>query len=476
MKSRDLSLFNYPDDLLNEVFTQWIVLDDFCVVDTAVCNTFQRINFELIIKREEFTQRGIKAEDYQHKSLSFLKWIFLRGIKLHYIFLQVRNVEEFTFLNKINLSKTKIVKIHHYDPAEGSIVRLVESCICLERLVLNNCKVSDAIIFYMSRCFNQLKYLKLYSNSSDCTMNSILAIAEKCRSLEKIVLIYGCSNGNSQYVDINDALLKLVQNNTYLKNIHIDLVDEWPQNNNTNLTILKDIIGNRLQLVQCDLKYYGVFDISYLTTFLLHQKTIRQLYIEVTDAEEGLFTHYSYCTSANNSVKELTIANHVIKDDLKFENLFQENQFTDIVLDNIQSISDNIIILIAFHSNVMLKSFFIENCGSEWTHDSLNKLLVNCLKLECLSLVECLHLNFDNIAENLQQYALQYSLLKLNIVSASRLLTDQFVDIITNLKRLEHICIKDCFNVDIEQVCLFLIINFPKLVLASDMHKLNASR
>jgi hypothetical protein len=474
MKSCNSPLLDYPDVLINEWLTNWIILDDFCALDTAFCNKSQRIFFQAIMKRKEFTQRGIKSKYNNQKVLFFLRWIFSRGIKLNYIFLQVQNEEEFNLLNKINLSSTKVVKIRHYEPSEGSIVRLVDSCICVERLVLNDCSVSDSMIYHMSK-INQLLYIKLYSNSSDCTMNTILTIAEKCRNLVKIVLIYGCCNGDSQYVDVNGALLKLVQNNKCLNHIHIDLVDEWPQNNNTNLTILRDIIGCCLQLVYCDLKYYGVFDISYLTTFLMYQKTIKQLFIEVTDAEEGLFSRYSYCASYN-SVKELTITNHIIKDDLKFENLFQEIQFTEIVLDNIQSISDNVITFIAFHNNVMLKSFLIENCGSKWTHESLNKLLVNCLKLECLSLIECHHLNFNNIAENLQQHALQYSLRNLNIVSASRLLTNQFADIIINLKQLEHICIKSCCNVDIEQVCLFLIINFPKLVLAGDTHKLNASR
>jgi hypothetical protein len=458
---------SYPDVILNEVFTRWVEIKDFCSVDSAVTNVEQRPYFEVLIKCEEFTQCGINTESYYNqKAFYFLKWIFMRGIKLHYIYLDVQNKKEFALLSSINLSVAKIIKLQHYEPQEGSLFPLINACIRLEQLVMKNCKISDIIMYLMPR-LNQLKYLKLYSYSSFLTMDAISTVSRKCVNLEKIVLIYGCSNGDSQYANVNDSLANLVYNNVFLRHIEIDLVDEKPGNNNSNLTFLNDIAGRCEFLRHCEIKYYGVLDVLFLAKFILHQKTIEHLDLEVTDTEVGLFSQYFY--SSYNNEKVLQILEHIVRDDNEFESLFHDVQFTHIKLKDIEYISDTVVSLIAMHSCVSLKCITIYNCGMKWTTESLKKMFSSCVNLECITLRKCHQINFAQLIETFddQPNVLQ-NLRKIQIECAKQLLTNQLIKFFINSKQLTEIFIAMCSNVDMIEVRSFLLLNNPEIVIKGD--------
>jgi hypothetical protein len=468
------TFFNYPDVIINEVFTNWIKIKDFCAVDSAFSNIYQRHCFEGLIKCDEFTQKGIKFEgNYSQIGFLFLKWIYLRGLKLHSVYLDVQNKEEFTLLCKINLSRTKKLKLLHYEPQEGSLFPLIDACVRLEQLVLKNCKISDSIVyFFMPSHLNKLKHLKLYSYCSSFTMDAISSVANKCVSLERIVLIYGNCNGDSQYIDVNDSLSRLVQNNCNLKHIEIDLIDGKIQNNNTNLTFIRDIAGRCVNLIDCELKYYGKLDISYLTSFIKYQKAINNFDLEVTDPEDGVICHYQFC--AINDKKEVLISDHIITDDHKFENLFREIQWADIVLKDNMSISDNVIILIAFHSNNVLKSIIIDNCGSKWSTESFIRLIINCVNLECITLSEFHQLDFNDIVKIIKQKNILQCLVKLCLVCSTELITSQLLQILINSKRLVDVYVSECHNVDYTELSLFLLKNNPELEISVNVYSLHA--
>jgi hypothetical protein len=462
-----LFIFSYPDAILNEIFTKWVDINDFCAVDSAVSNVEQRPYFEDLIQSEAFTQYGIDTESFHNqKGFLFLKWIFRRGIKLQYIFLDVQNKEEFALLSSINLSVAKIIDLRHYEPQEGSLFPLINACVRLEELVLKNCNISDIIMYLMPR-LNQLKYLNLYSYSNFLTMDAISTVSHKCFSLEKIILIFGCGNGDSQHVNVNDSLAKLVYNNNLLNYIEVDLVDERPGNNNSNLTFLKDIAGRCKNLRHCEIKYYGVLDITCLAKFISCQDIIEKLALEVTDTEEGQFCEVYYCSYNNKKI--LHIFEHINRNDNQFESLFYNTQFTHIKLKNIKSISDKVVSLIALHSCFSLMYITIYNCGIKWTTDSLKKLLMSCVNLECITLRKCHQINFAKIIEAFDdQHTTLPILRKLHIECAKNLFTYQLIEIAINLKRLAEIFIGDCTNIDMNEVRSYLLLNKPGVILKGD--------
>ncbi len=473
-RSYNCIFFNFPDDLINEVFKYWIDIEGMCSVDSAFSNVDQRPFFEALIRRDEFTQQGINTESYYNrKGFYFLKWIDLRGIKLIYVFLDVQNKEDFALLSNINLSRTTILELVHYEPQEGSLFPLIKSCTYLEQLILKNCKISDTIMYYMPS-LNNLKYLKLYSYSKLFTMDAISSVANKCVSLEKIVLIYGDGNGDSQHVDVNDSLSRLVFNNKNLKHIEIDLIDGRARNNNSSLTFIKDVAGRCVNLLECELKYYGKLDISYLTRFIKCQKTMNNFDLEVTDLEDGVICHYQFWTI--NGIKEVMIADHIITDDHKFENLFREIQFGDIILNDIQYISDGVVLLIAIHSNIVLKSIRIDNCGSKWSTESFIKLIINCVNLECIVLSEFHQLDFDDIIKIIKQQNVLPYLRNLSLVCSTELLNYHLIDILINLKQLVDINISECCNVDYIELSSFLFENRPEFQISVNIHSLHASK
>jgi hypothetical protein len=472
MMSYNFVFFNYPDVLINEVFINWIQIKDLCIVDTAFSNVVQRPYFEGLIRCDEFTQHGINTESYYNqRGFFYFKWICLRGIKLKYIYLDVQNKDDFSLLSTINLSCVKKLKLIHYEPQEGSLFPLIIGCSRLKQLVLKNCKICDAIMYHMPS-LNKLKYLKLYSYSNRFTMHAISSVAKKCVSLEKVVLIYGNDNGDSQYVDVSKSLSNLVFNNTNLKHLEVDLIDGKSGSNNTNLTFIKDIAGRCINLLECELKYYGRLDISYLTNFMKCQKIINNFDVEVTDYEDGVMCHYQFC--AINDKKEVLISDHIIIDHQKFENLFREIPFADIVLNDVQYISDCVVMLIAVHSNIVLKSIKINNCGSNWSTESFITLIIHCVNLECITVCECHQLDFDDITKIFKQHNILPYLRRLSIICSTELYTNHIVEILINLQQLVEFYVAECCNVDYDEVRLFLFKKRPEFQISLNVHSLHA--
>jgi hypothetical protein len=461
-------ILSFPDVIINDVLSHWLLIEEVCFVDTSFCNSFRRLDFKLTLKRREFQQNGTEDFYYNQKGLFFYKWIFMREIKLLSVYLLVQNKMEFNELIRINLSSTNTLKLTHYEPEEGNIVYLINSCENLKELSLKNCKISDTVLKTFPR-LEQLKLFEFYSNSIDCTMNSISTLAHKCVMLETLVLIFCLGNGDSQYVDVNTSLLELFQSNTALKHIEIDLIDEWSQSNNTNLTFLRDMTGECANLQHCDLKYYGVFDVSQLTCFLLNHDALQFFNLDIVDPNDGSNSEYYFHSCLNTRI--ISISNHTVVNNNEFGNLFQMLTFTEIVLDRVDMITDDVIRAIASNNNLFLQSITIKDCGHQWTANALSKLLSSCSLLRCLTLTDCIHINFTNVLIELPMLS---CLCELEIKHAN-LSTEQLICFLMLSKNLTCISIAECSNVNMVELRLFLLKEFPEHDVFGDSEQTNTS-
>jgi hypothetical protein len=202
------------------------------------------------------------------------------------------------------------------------------------------------------------------------------------------------------------------------------------------------------------------------------QKIINNFDLEVTDLEDGVICHYQFC--AINDKKEVLISDHIITDDQKFENLFREIPLADIELINNQSISDNVVKLIAIHSYNVLKSIKIDNCGSNWSTESFIKLIIHCVNLECITVCECHQLDFDDIIKIFKQQNVLPYLRSLSMVCSTELYTNHLVEILYNFHQLVKFYVAECCNVDYDELRLFILNNRPEFQISVNVHSLHA--
>ena len=236
-----------------------------------------------------------------------------------------------------------------------------------------------------------------------------------------------------------------------------DLVDRRSGVNNTNLSFLNQICNRCDNLLRCDLKYYGVLDISFLKHFILSKPTMDELNLEINNSENGLISKYLYCS--NHIIKQLIIVNHIVYDNLTFDYLFIGIKYTNIELNDIFSISQNVILNIATYSNVYLKSIIIDNCGKYWTNESFNNILIYCINLEYMNLNMCNQIIFSNIIELIEKHNVLRYLTTFIVANCSGLYTQNLIDFFFHLKKLIVVKICDCINVNIILIREYILLN-----------------
>jgi hypothetical protein len=147
-----------------------------------------------------------------------------------------------------------------------------------------------------------------------------------CKSLEQLCLIFSGINGKSSDIRTSSsALLDLLKGNQNLIVIDIDLINNKPLCNNSNITLLSDMIGYCQFLKHLDLKWYGTFDISHLTLFLAYYGSIEHITLEVTDQSSQITSCYTY--SQQNCYKYIHIIDHLVVQELDFWKLFEQSDF-----------------------------------------------------------------------------------------------------------------------------------------------------
>jgi hypothetical protein len=450
-------LFDYPIDIVVEIVSKWNVIEDVCSLDSAYCNKFRRTDFERLLKHTGFTQSGIEIEGFCDISYFFLEWIFLRSIKLYEIYLQIEDSDDFDLLCQLDLSKTTRLKLVQYSPNDGNLSILVNSCVMLKQLVLLCCQVSDSMILSVT-CLHQLEYLKIFSRSSEFTMDSVSTLAANCKSLKKLCLIFSGTDGESSNLRNHEALLELLQRNLNLLSIDVDLINDQPLRNNTNISLLNDMVGYCKYLKKCELKWYGIFNISHLTTFLAYFNFIEYISLEVTDnSHEVLQVTSCYTYSHQNMSKCLKIVDHSIIKNYDFLSLFEQHEFNEIKLFRTQPVSNEIISQIAHRNAKSLQKLSLNDCGKKFTYDSIVKLLTCCKVIRSLYLNLCGHLKYVALVTFCPNTLLE----KLHIVGTSHLVLFDLHELLNKCPRLVEFRIGDCKCFDFSSLYKFCLEYFP---------------
>jgi hypothetical protein len=397
-------LFNYPNDILVEIVSNWINIEEVCLLDSAFSNKLRRADLVNLFQEKGFRQCGVEIENFEIKSYLFLYWVFVRKIKLYEIFLQVEDVHDFNLLNKMDLSKTIRIELLQYYPSDGDLSNLINSCVLLEQLILQQCEVSDLMIQSFNR-LNQIQLIKIYSGSRDYSMDSMSTLAANCTSLVQLCLIFTAVNGSCGDTNNNLALLDIFKSNVKLNSITVDLIDIKPCKYNTNITLLTDMIGYCPSLREIDLKWYGILDMNQLTAFVTYYVCIEELYFEVTDILDRRTS--SYTINKNKSSKLIEISDHYIVNDADFLRVFKSDEFTEIILTSTKPISNVLITKISHYCKHILRSITLNNCGNNFSHHSLIYLIENCKVLNSLRLKNCDHIDMKALKSNFKRNAIK---------------------------------------------------------------------
>ena len=83
-KSEDNNFFSLPDNILVNLCSSWLSVDDFCLLDTAVCNSVHRPRLLGVLEAGWWGQLIVDI----HQPLEFLQWIFARRLKFTTISLE----------------------------------------------------------------------------------------------------------------------------------------------------------------------------------------------------------------------------------------------------------------------------------------------------------------------------------------------------------------------------------------------------
>lgn len=227
-------MLDLPDCLLREVYVEWLLVKDLCMIDTAVQSKEQRKRFLDILANETVVMDG-QLVDYKMSRRSppspesatvsdvdYLRWLSKRNLSIkriqftkadHVIFslancicfisdkcfhtLEELNMSSCTYVNDLFLLhivlKCKNLKNLILDGCEDitddSMTGIAENCKELVFLDISNCLglTQPGILYFIKEC-HTLKCLQAYSCDAFITDEVIVQLAENCPDIEKLDL------------------------------------------------------------------------------------------------------------------------------------------------------------------------------------------------------------------------------------------------------------------------------------------------
>jgi hypothetical protein len=444
-------MFSLPDDIMVGIIENWSDQTGILKLDTACCNSVIR---PCILRL--FMHDGFSMQFGSNKN-KCLKWILQRNIQLSIVnFDYPKNFISRTALRyPISLSKVKELTIHRPWRCETDIsfAYIINDCIKLTHLSLQLERgVNDELFTSIAKRLPQLQLIDLYIKSPLVELTPMLLqiLAENCRSLESIRLIFQSENviihdkevQQKQLYEFRNSLIGLLNNNQIkeldLNLVHIsekgqfelvECVDSWG---------LFEIISDTCPSIEiCKVDYCGSLNTSHVANLFKNNKQLRQLQVEnhslygemdrmirfdqTSEIKRRVYCA-DFCDENTNNQSELSEA--------RIESLFAWNDdfFTDVDLGNIEGLTNNLIVLIAnrnCHSLVHLSIGLSDN--PRWSLSAIVTVLTVCRKLTSLELKDCDHLQNDDDFKTLYTvtpHALSYlainnsSVLKTETVSA----------------------------------------------------------
>jgi hypothetical protein len=153
-----LNILHYfvPHEILCQIFSKYLNVDDVACFDRAMCNNCKRLLLLEFIRCENCSWLGHENREFKSKGIS---WLSDRGIKIKHLKCCDAVTDRMaakidTFGKNLHLLTLKAVN-------DENMCEIVESCPNIRHLITNDCRnITNESIFMISQCFTNIKTLR----------------------------------------------------------------------------------------------------------------------------------------------------------------------------------------------------------------------------------------------------------------------------------------------------------------------------
>jgi hypothetical protein len=397
-------IIDLPIDLNVALFCEWIDLPDLTKFDSSMCNKHTRTTFLFnLFADHSFVIQGFdhtilyKGLDLTH--VKFHSWVYLRMLKFRKVFLMGPDEIICCSVKAHDLSKINCLEILSLDPDQDVLeaaVMLINSCRCLDRLVL--CRVEDTTAIFGRICKSILGRLKeLYVHDIPCrplSVNLAECIAKSCSALTYLNL-EDHSNGSDDAVYQFELVLK---NNPFL--VYLQLINAQIDDSVLSVITLHCLHVKNVWIL-------GGRDITIRAVVALQSArtdTLVDLHV-ISKIGKGKFLLHSKFQKIRfshvfpNDERVVRISEPPVISTLIMREVFQQRHpITKLVLNSIGLTSD--MLMMMANSTPMLRLLAIDSCGTIFTKEALKLLLEACCEsLTHLHLGDCNHFTSEDLIE-----------------------------------------------------------------------------
>jgi hypothetical protein len=235
------SLFNLPDALLVEIFSQWINLETLTLIDTATCSQTHRTELLRLFSCGEFQKHGDFEDDYVSlNDAEAVSWIVVRNIKCQvFVFEPHSSEERILKKNKMNLTNVTIATktatalafnswdFSNYYHQNSLLASIIHNCSQLSQFVIDDCTGGDSmLLLLLPSVLNKLKLLKLSDCHDKITHNIIPHLTQNCQNLYDLHFSFKENEPSDKVTE--DQIVPLLVANPLLEIVYLSL--------NTNMT------------------------------------------------------------------------------------------------------------------------------------------------------------------------------------------------------------------------------------------------
>jgi hypothetical protein len=180
-------------DILCQIFSKYLSIEDISRFDIAICSHEKRKNYVKCINSIACIWLGDK-ETFDHRGINWLssRNIKIRHLKLKNVFFEDQNYDDIMAMKISGLGVyLQSLTIKDERISDASIIRISEGCINIQHLNLSYCSnITDNSIISVAKNCSKMQSIDLYG-CNEVTDLSVICIAEHCPNLQSLNL-YGC--------------------------------------------------------------------------------------------------------------------------------------------------------------------------------------------------------------------------------------------------------------------------------------------
>ena len=460
------AIFSFSDDVLLEIFRQWICIRGLVYLDSSLCNHSSRIEFVGLLKHRTLVLFN-KTYDWTCRRklpyiIGFFNWLMYKRVKL----LEIKFLE-CQFVVRSDLTATKLdfsMTTHlHFSGFKTSklsdLLIIIRSCLNLTSLKLSEIyKISDAFISKIV-LMSKITELSVVGNMPFLTKTSVEYVANRCKYLKK--LTFTCEHHKTRKFALYcpNIIIDLLKRNPSLVMIELKLYRELETDELTLLSLISTCCCKTITSISLStIKEITPVDIS---NCLLDCYNLLFLKLKLGNYDKNCKCYLLYESDVVNYKHiHFYTKKNVVQFELRFiEILTAISDFTLVKLhDKSSLLTDYILSKCIVNQASTLIELILHK--SICTNNSLQTILSACHNLTSLELRSCNPLDVNLIEP---MYMSNFLSLKINFSYSLR--TDAVILFISLSNRLEHLEIVGCDKVDSKAVREFCANNMPQLKL-----------